>query len=56
MKGELGLVCKVYEGQFIPYDERNFAIFDEIYNYSGINRIKRANIRNRCAIFESTEI
>lgn len=56
MKGQLGLVSKIYEGQFIPYDDRNFSIFDEIYTNNGISRIKRANLKNRYSIFESHEI
>ncbi|CAD8058353.1 unnamed protein product [Paramecium primaurelia] len=56
LKGQPGLVQKIYEGQFIPYDERNFIIFEEIYNNSGINRVKRANLKKRCSIFESPEI
>ncbi|CAD8158415.1 unnamed protein product [Paramecium octaurelia] len=57
MKGQLGLEQQVYEGQFIPYDDRNFTIFEEIYNTdSGISRIKRANLKSRYSIFESLEI
>ncbi|CAD8067814.1 unnamed protein product [Paramecium primaurelia] len=56
MKGQLGLITKSYEGQFIPYDDRNFSIFEEIYNHKGLNRIKRANLRKRYSIFESPEI
>ncbi|CAK77197.1 unnamed protein product (macronuclear) [Paramecium tetraurelia] len=56
LRGQQGFVSKVYEGQFIPYDDRNFSILEEIYNNNGISRIKRANLRNRYSIFESREI
>ncbi|CAK77833.1 unnamed protein product (macronuclear) [Paramecium tetraurelia] len=57
LKGQLGLEQQVYEGEFIPYDDRNFTIFEEIYNSnSGISRIKRANLKSRYSIFESLDI